>query len=117
MIGSAITRNGMTFSFFWDDFMAIGNVQTTTITCISGDKTVSADFDLEFETPCNDPNLTTITATPQTDPPSDNYSGANLIFQYNPFTVSPVECSLDVMCLNVDPNIGVNLPCQELDQN
>ena len=77
-------------------------------------------FDLNFLDPCIDSNFVTITDTPQTNPPADTYSGNDIVFTYDPFDIqAPSFCLFDVdavSCASVSPDIGANLPCQELSQ-
>lgn len=58
-------------------------------------------FRLDFESPCELARLTTITPTAQTSPGPDAYSGSNIDFTYNPFTVVPSWCDLTVTCESV----------------
>ena len=53
-------------------------IQTVTVTCKDSDGVwkEAASFDLSFESPCDKPELTTIMATEQTNPDSDDYSGS-----------------------------------------
>lgn len=77
---------------------------------------VSASFDLTFESPCNNSELTTITSTMQTNPDSNDYNGDLIEFTYVEFIISPDDCTASVTCNNVSPDIGESLPCQELDE-
>ena len=58
-------------------------------------------FELTFDTPCNKPSYTTVTATAQTSPGSDKYTGTPIVFTYNPFIVEPSFCVLTVTCESV----------------
>ena len=80
--------------------------------------TKQGTFELNFENPCEDKELVTITATTQTGviPVSDSYTSTDMIFTYNAYTVSPSYCNLTIKCKTVSP-VNVNLLCQELDIN
>ena len=94
---SGLTRAGDTHSFFYADFAAIGQTQVVTITATStsiygtnnAPITASDTFDVNYESPCQDHILTTLTATAQATGPSDNYSDTLKTWSYNDFTVDP----------------------------
>jgi len=46
----------------------------------------------------------------------DNYTGNDIVFKYNPFSVWPAFCPVDVMCYNVT-GPSSELSCQEIDAN
>lgn len=56
----------------------------------------------------------TLNSAIQTDPPIANFDGVDTTFTYNPFTITPSECSITIMCASVTPSIP-SLPCQEID--
>lgn len=117
-----------TFSFFYDQDVApvapTAQTQTVTVTATSGSlysptqprETSTATFVLSFVNPCIDPNLTTITPKTQTDPSSDDYSGATRTFTYDPFTVDPPICPLTISCVSISPDSD-QLTCDPLDGN
>ena len=123
---TAITENGKISEFFWDaDKSPLTQTQTVTVTATStsiygaqNPSNANASFDLSFADPCIDTNFVTITQTTQTDPSADSYSGNDVTFVYNPFNiVAPIICLSNVdavSCQSISPDIGANLPCQEL---
>ena len=119
---SAITRSDKTFTIFYNNdespISPIVQKQVVTITATSGSSTKQGTFVLNFESPCEDKDLVTITAMPQTGviPSSDLYTGIDMIFTYNAYTVSPSYCNLTIKCKTVSP-VNVNLPCQEIVTN
>ena len=66
-------------------------------------------------TPCGTGiSLVTINTTPQSNQIDDDYSGAEKVFTYNPFTIVPDYCGVVVTCKSVAP-VSLGLPCQPLD--
>ena len=66
-----------------------------------------ASFTLDFDDPCIDENFVSITETSQTNPPADMYSGTDIIFTYDPFTIQAPSFCLSgigaVSCNSVSP--------------
>ena len=74
------------------------------------------DFTVTYLNPCLDPNYTTITATPQTDFVSDDFSSTDITYTYNPYTVVPSFCPLTVTCVSVTgPTNYITCPVNPLD--
>ena len=67
-----------------------------TITATSGAEIKTGTFELNFESPCDDKDLVTITKTTQSSLGSDDYSSNDLVFTYTPFLVEPSYCLLTV---------------------
>ena len=76
--------------------------------------TASDDYDVTFVSPCDRDDLTTISVESQTNPAADQYTGVDFKFTYNPFTVEPSYCALDIQCDGVSPE-NAFVPCQDLD--
>ena len=59
--------------------------------------TENISFNIKFVSPCP---AAILTATPQTNPPDYSYAGSSspAIFTLNPFTISPVLCSVVYSC-------------------
>ena len=74
-------------------------------------------FDLKFLAACLDASIVSITPTAQTNFFTDDYSGKDMVFTYNPFTISPDYCGSSVFCNNVLGPLGVAVECKELDIN
>ena len=80
----------------------------------------STSFDLSFTNPCVLENKTTLTSKSQSDPLSDDYSGNDVTFTYDPFTVEPTYCPLTVSCTSVvyqGTAITTGISCSEIDTN
>lgn len=71
---------------------------------------------MNFESPCQDASLVSITAVEQDAPvpASDFYSSTDMIFTYSDFLVSPSYCNLTVKCKRVTPESDA-MPCQDLN--
>ena len=67
---SAITRTDKTFNIFYNNdnspISPSAQTQVVTITATSGSSTEQSTFDVDFESPCQDKDLVTITPTTQT---------------------------------------------------
>lgn len=48
---------------------------------------------------------------------TDDYSGNDIIFTFNPFIISPNFCGVSIFCNNVQAPAGVNIDCIQLDGN
>jgi hypothetical protein len=70
-------------------------------------------YDLEFLDPCTDIQFVTLSSKPQMTLDPDNYSSADVVFTYNPFTVEPSFCEMTVECVDVVGPSSV-LECQEI---
>ena len=112
-----------TFKFLYSkDLDPIPNSQTVTITATSNTiyglvntaKTAVADFETTFKTPCTSDTYTIIEATTQTNPSADRYTGGDVVFTYNPLTITPDFCATTVTCKNVSGPSTVLDTCQEL---
>ena len=95
------------------------SVVTYTVYRASSEQTpVTDDFVVSYLNPCVDPAFTTVTATTQTDPPSDSYDAVDRVFTYNPYTVVPAFCPLTVTCEGVTgPESPADLSCPTGDFN
>ena len=123
---SAITEASGVFSFLYSkEIDTTTESQTTTIT-VTHDSiytatstpavTSSTDFVTTFDDPCVIADLLTITSKPQTAKLTDNYSGTDQVFTYDPFTVVPDWCDLTIECNGVTgPSDQVS--CVELVSN
>ena len=98
----------------------VAAAQTVTVTATSSSiygisnaaKVTSDSFGVIFESPCAVESLTEITPVTQTSPPSDDYSGTNVVFNYVPFTVVPDICDLTVACTSVSEiTDSTNIAC------
>ena len=119
---SAISTLARTTEFFYGkDLEPLGQTQTVTITATSntiyGRTTTPIEkpdtYELTFQNPCIDSNFVTLTPTAQTVSLTDNYSGTDKVFTYNPFTVEPRFCEMTVQCNNVSGPSNL-LGCREL---
>ena len=107
---SAITNVANPFSFLYSkDLAPLDQTQIVTVTATSNSiygttntKVVEDDtFDLTFLNPCLDTEFVTLTATTQTNPPTDTYTSTDIEFTYIPFTVMPSFCEITVECVTV----------------
>ena len=73
-------------------------------------ETSTTTFDVVFNSPCNRDDLTTVTATAQTNPDADQYTGTDFTFTYASFDVIPSYCDLTISCLAVNPT-NTYVPC------
>jgi len=119
---SAVSRNIKTFTIYYNTndspISPVPQTQVITITATSGSTSEQGTFVVSFESPCQDKDLVTITATTQsaTVPASDSYTSTDMTFTYNAFQVVPSYCDLTVTCRSVSPS-NANVPCQNLDSN
>lgn len=81
---TSITENSDNWSIYWDtDDYPLNRQEKVEITVRSNSKysttapplEVADDFLVQFESPCGDKDLTTITPQQQTDPNPDQYTG------------------------------------------
>jgi len=106
---SAIVRNDKVFTIFYNNndspINPVPQTQVVTITATSGTSSEQGTFEVSFESPCQDKDLVTITATTQsaTVPASDSYTSTDMTFTYNAFQVVPSYCDLTVTCRSVSP--------------
>lgn len=123
--------NSRTFSFYYDSDLTPADeteeIQTITVTASSkslytypagelNSISASDSFDLSFDSPCSHADLVTITSTSQTQPSNAAIvDGSAVVFTYNPFTVSPSFCPLQVTCANVAGPSGNTASCPAID--
>jgi len=75
---------------------------------------------ISFGNQCLEP---TFSATSQTDiTPNDRYSGNNLVFTLNPFSISPANCKINYSCVSVVGAVTDDTPivtpaCDEFTDN
>ena len=121
---SAVSTSGNSASVFWDQSQyPLGRTQTAKFVATAGSiygeatDSLSATTDIvyTFSDPCGNPTYTTLTATPQTSPDADNYSGTDIVFKYEPFVVEPAFCPTTITCEYVSP--ATPLSCKELSQS
>ena len=77
-------------------------------------------LDLIIKNPCFVASKLTWTEPTQTDPPSDVYTGTDVVFTYDPYTVLPAFCEITVSCSGTvsGPTLATTtLPCDDLDSN
>ena len=71
---------------------------------------------VNFIDPCMSPF--TFASTSQTSPGSDKYSGNELVFTLNPFTITPLICEVEYTCTSVqredDENAASDISCSDL---
>ena len=61
--------------------------------------TAEAKADIFFDNPCEDPF--TFAPTAQTNPDSDNYSGEDIVFTLNQFSITPNKCKVEYECTSI----------------
>lgn len=91
------------------DLDIVGETQTITQKIITSSihsetETVldeSIIFTVTYLSPCEDPNLTIVTPTAQTDPTASSYLDTEHTYNHNPYIVTPSICPLTVTCLQV----------------
>ena len=128
MDATAITQDDKTSKFFWDtDKSPLGQTQTVTITgtsySIYGPSTSPLSdfntFDLTFVDPCVSTDYVSITEPTQLDgKKTDNFSGNDVVFTYNPPVVTAPSVCLSgnemVTCNSFTPE-NLILECAEID--
>lgn len=109
-----------TFSFFYDKDLApmdqpklVVSLTAVSVSIYGNQNTAKFavnDFDVVLKNPCEDSSFVTIQETEQTNPAADEYSGTDIKFTYQPYTVTPAICPLTITCVGVDGPTD-KLPC------
>ena len=77
---------------------------------------VPAMSTVEFIDPCISPF--TFASTSQTSPGSDKYTNSQIVFNLNPFTITPSICEVQYVCTSVirvdDVNAASDITCSDL---
>lgn len=89
-----------------------------TVQDISGNNSVSDQiiFNYIVTSPCDDPSRYTLTASSQLPFKSDAYTGTQVSYKWNPYSISPSYCPITLTCTGVTPAIAA-FQCQELVNN
>ena len=119
-----VTYNESTreFTAFSNDDNLIGTVEDYGVTACFENwppttyptvSTTSNNGEIMFNEPCLDPF--TFAATAQTSPPANYFDGEDIVFNLNPFTLTPDRCRVVYTCHAVEPSTAGSPTCADFN--